>query len=78
MEHPSGSLVMHTNSGSLGDDMDRESLADSSHPRRRHRKLNADIVVKVAMSLYKVQQNIYLLDFQRIEVSLYSYLFIRF
>ena len=25
--------------------------------------------VKIALSLYKVQQNIYLLDFQRIEVS---------
>ena len=51
------------NGRSITDDMDRESLADSSHPKRRHRKLNSDIVVKVAMSLYKVQQNIYLLDF---------------
>jgi hypothetical protein len=25
--------------------------------------------VKIALSLYKVQQNIYLLDFQRVEVS---------
>lgn len=49
------------------DEMDRE-FVDSSHPKRRHRKLNSDVVVKVAMSLYKVQQNIYLLDFQRIEV----------
>lgn len=27
--------------------------------------------VKIALSLYKVQQNIYLLDFQRVEVSEY-------
>ena len=27
--------------------------------------------VKIALSLYKVQQNIYLLDFQRIEVNLH-------
>lgn len=33
--------------------------------------------IKIALSLYKVQQNIYLLDFQRVDVSeiqLYSYL----
>lgn len=29
-----------------------------------------DSKVKIALSLYKVQQNIYLLDFQRVEVSL--------
>lgn len=28
-----------------------------------------DSKVKIALSLYKVQQNIYLLDFQRVEVS---------
>ena len=28
-------------------------------------------LVKIALSLYKVQQNIYLLDFQHIEVSIY-------
>ncbi len=30
-----------------------------------------DSHIKIALSLYKVQQNIYLLDFQRIEVRLY-------
>lgn len=30
-----------------------------------------DPKVKIALSLYKVQQNIYLLDFQRVEVSFY-------
>jgi hypothetical protein len=31
-----------------------------------------DSKVKIALSLYKVQQNIYLLDFQRVEVSVFS------
>jgi hypothetical protein len=34
-----------------------------------------DSKVKIALSLYKVQQNIYLLDFQRVEVC-FIYLFI--
>jgi hypothetical protein len=38
---------------------------NSNHPSRK-----ADLSVKVALSLYKVQQNIYLLDFQRVEVKL--------
>ncbi len=29
--------------------------------------------VKIALSLYKVQQNIYLLDFQRVEVRVREY-----
>jgi hypothetical protein len=31
--------------------------------------LDGDMKVKIALSLYKVQQSIYLLDFQRIEVN---------
>jgi hypothetical protein len=32
-----------------------------------------DPKVKIALSLYKVQQNIYLLDFQRVEVGVFVY-----
>ena len=32
-----------------------------------------DVSIKIALSLYKVQQNIYLLDFQKVEVRLDSY-----
>jgi len=32
--------------------------------------------VKIALSLYKVQQNIYLLDFQRLDVSIYLFTYL--
>ena len=55
-----------------GDEMD--NMADEMSKKSRQRKVANEAIVKVAMSLYKVQQNIYLLDFQRIEVT--SLLFI--
>ena len=36
-----------------------------------------DANVKIALSLYKVQQNIYLLDFQRVEVRFFVCLFVQ-
>ena len=50
---------------------------DSSNSRHSQRKANAEFVsnatppddrIKIALSLHKVQQSIYLLDFQRLEV----------
>lgn len=38
---------------------------------RPPKKLAEESSVKMALSLYKVQQNIFLLDFQRIEVTNY-------
>lgn len=46
-----------------GSHIDLQHMArDSSGVAKNYHK------VKIALSLYKVQQNIYLLDFQRIEV----------
>jgi hypothetical protein len=61
-------------------DSDVESHMDHGAARKRRRSKQAwslmpthiqDPKVKIALSLYKVQQNIYLLDFQRVEVSRY-------
>lgn len=58
-------------------DSDVESHMDHGAARKRRRSKQAwsmmpthtqDPKVKIALSLYKVQQNIYLLDFQRVEV----------
>ena len=43
------------------------SAADT--PRDSEGSGYVDASIKVALSLYKVQQNIYLLDFQKVEVS---------
>ncbi len=47
----------------VGDDT-TEKVNGSGHVRK------VDCAIKIALSLYKVQQNIYLLDFQRVEVSI--------
>jgi hypothetical protein len=60
------------------DDSDVEAQHLDGGARKRRRSKQAwsmlpvhtpDPKVKIALSLYKVQQNIYLLDFQRVEVS---------
>lgn len=75
-----------------GSDFSASSLAaieEFSRPRRLSDGVSAttdtntntnsryvDASIKIALSLYKVQQNIYLLDFQKVEVSyLYVHLF---
>jgi hypothetical protein len=63
----------------LTDDMevDESNGNESNSGKRRRNRTEIDgsairaleSHIKIALSLYKVQQNIYLLDFQRIEVS---------
>jgi hypothetical protein len=65
-----------------------EGVGNGSGARKKRHKggglggSGVDSKVKIALSLYKVQQNIYLLDFQRVEVSIlfsfFSALFLRF
>ncbi len=55
------------------EDSDTEESGDGAR-KKRHKGVGlgagaVDGKVKIALSLYKVQQNIYLLDFQRVEVS---------
>jgi len=59
-------------------DIEAHSGEGGARARKRRRSKQAwslmpshtpDAKVKIALSLYKVQQNIYLLDFQRVEVS---------
>jgi hypothetical protein len=59
----------------LEENFDEESGEESRNKRSKasnevtnHSRL-LESHIKIALSLYKVQQNIYLLDFQRIEVS---------
>lgn len=48
----------------------RNKRSKASNDVATHSRL-LDSHIKIALSLYKVQQNIYLLDFQRIEASLF-------
>lgn len=49
---------------------EEEDMRDKEISPRGHLQIAApDPVVKIALSLYKVQQNIYLLDFQNVTVS---------
>lgn len=50
----------------------RNKRSKSSNDLTTHSRL-LDSHIKIALSLYKVQQNIYLLDFQRIEVVFYCH-----
>jgi hypothetical protein len=50
-----------------GENRNKRSKSSPNDTRNHSRLLESHI--KIALSLYKVQQNIYLLDFQRIEVS---------
>lgn len=45
-----------------------EDASEDRHVRRKERRADSG-VVKMALSLYKVQLGIYLLDFQRVEVN---------
>ena len=49
----------------------KRSKASNDEPNVHSRLLDSHI--KIALSLYKVQQNIYLLDFQRVEVGYLSF-----
>lgn len=63
-------------------DIEAHSGEGGARARKRRRSKQAwslmpahtpDAKVKIALSLYKVQQNIYLLDFQRVEVSVFFF-----
>lgn len=57
----------------MGEGEARKKRSKASNDVATHSRL-LDSHIKIALSLYKVQQNIYLLDFQRIEVrQLISY-----
>ncbi len=56
----------------MGEGEARKKRSKASNDVATHSRL-LDSHIKIALSLYKVQQNIYLLDFQRIEVSTYTY-----
>lgn len=45
-----------------------DDLSDENSECNRLFSNVMDTKIKIALSLYKVQQNIYLLDFQRVEV----------
>ena len=46
-----------------------DDLSDENSECNRLFSTVMDTKIKIALSLYKVQQNIYLLDFQRVEVQ---------
>lgn len=73
-----GSMFIDSNF-EQGHDMDLENSPSVSARKKRSKASNDDVNIhsrlldshiKIALSLYKVQQNIYLLDFQRVEVSI--------
>lgn len=54
---------------------DGESIPmDGSFRQRNEREKQSSDKVKIALSLYKVQQNIYLLDFQRVEGDVFGFM----
>lgn len=53
-------------------EMDMDEITSSSG--NRHQGAIQDSSVKIALSLYKVQQNIYLLDFQRVEGDAFGFM----
>ena len=74
-----GNMMMDSNFDQ-DHDMDLDNSPSVSARKKRSKASNDDVNVhsrlldshiKIALSLYKVQQNIYLLDFQRVEVSYY-------
>jgi hypothetical protein len=70
--HPYSSPKAYGSGNEEGNEMDLAtsgSHIDLQHMARDHTGVAKNYhKVKIALSLYKVQQNIYLLDFQRIEV----------
>ena len=68
---------IHDGNNTDDNDSDLESNSDHGMRKRRNRQAwgmnnvnhTPDPKVKIALSLYKVQQNIYQLDFQRLEVQ---------
>lgn len=65
------------------EDNDASASGSGNRQKKRNRSIGGvsqivDNKVKIALSLYKVQQSIYLLDFQRVEVSHFGLSRVRF
>ncbi|KAJ1399589.1 hypothetical protein B484DRAFT_247885 [Ochromonadaceae sp. CCMP2298] len=63
--------------GDTDEDEDEETMTQEGARKRRNKQAwmpPPDAQVKVALSLYKVQQNIYLLDFQRVEGDAFGFM----
>ncbi len=65
------SINMLDNESDVEDNNNDEDQRNKRHKSQRFTSSPVDAKVKIALSLYKVQQNIYLLDFQRVEVCNY-------
>jgi 5'-AMP-activated protein kinase catalytic alpha subunit len=55
-------------------EMDMDDITSAGGNSNRQQGVLQDSSVKIALSLYKVQQNIYLLDFQRVEGDAFGFM----
>ena len=70
-----GVMSPHSASGGRPATRKRRSGGEGAWKVRHSSQVTAQPRIKIALSLYKVQQSIYLLDFQRVEV-IYLYFFL--